>query len=99
LRQQYGGSFNRVPSASLNGQYRQQLIQYREKLQMAATTDVQIKEKFTQNKAGFDMISLSRGDLASRIPKSEGAEAIAHNPCVVALRDLLQQLDMCNIQK
>jgi hypothetical protein len=35
---------------------------------MAGTTDLQIKEKFMQNKAGFDLISLSRGDLSQRIP-------------------------------
>jgi hypothetical protein len=99
LRQQYGGNFNRVPSASLNGQYKQQLIKYREKLNMAATTDAQIKEKFMQNKAGFDLISLSRGDLSARIPRSSVGDAISQHPSVVALRDLLQQLDMLKIQK
>lgn len=44
---------------------------------MASTTDGQIKEKFIQNKAGFDLISLSKGDIASRIPKSAGSDAVA----------------------
>lgn len=52
-----------------------------------------------QNKAGFDMISLSRGDLAARIPKSITSDAVSQHPSVVALRDLLQQLDMIKIQK
>lgn len=99
LRAQYGGKFTRLPSASLNGQYKQQLIQYREKLNMAATTDGQIKAKFEQNKAGFDLLSLSKGDLSQRIPKSHSSEAIAQNPAAQALRDLMQQLEMIRIQK
>lgn len=39
LRAQHGAQLNRVPSASINGQYKQQLIQYKEKLGMAASTD------------------------------------------------------------
>ena len=66
---------------------------------MAAATDAQIKEKFMQNKAGFDLLSLSRGDLSQRIPKSMSVDAVAQNPAVVALRDLLSQLDMIKIQK
>jgi hypothetical protein len=32
LRQQYGPSFNRLPSASVNGQYKQSLADYQVKL-------------------------------------------------------------------
>ena len=66
---------------------------------MAGTTDAQIKEKFMQNKAGFDLISLSRGDLSQRIPQSVNVDAVAQSPAVVALRDLLSQLDMIKVQK
>lgn len=30
---------------------------------MAGTTDAQVKDKFMENKAGFDLISLSKGEL------------------------------------
>lgn len=64
---------------------------------MAGSTDAQVKTKFEEHRAGFDLLSLSRGDLASRIPKSAGSEGLAMNPAVYAIQDLLTQLDMIKI--
>ena len=66
---------------------------------MATTTDGQIKEKFEQNREGFALLGLSKGDLSQRIPKSDAAAAIGMNPATQALRDLMQQLEIIRIQK
>lgn len=66
---------------------------------MATTTDGQIKEKFEQNRDGFALLGLSKGDLSHRIPKSEAAATVGMHPATQALRDLMQQLEMFRIQK
>ena len=40
LRAQYGAAFNRPPSASVNAQYKQSIFEYKQKIEMASTTDV-----------------------------------------------------------
>lgn len=49
LRTQYGNKWNRMPSSALNQTFRQQLIEYGNKLQQASNTDEQINNKFSQN--------------------------------------------------
>lgn len=59
-----------MPSASVNGQYKQRIFEYKSKMEMAASTDIQIKEKFQSNKDSFDLLSKTRADVAALIPKS-----------------------------
>jgi hypothetical protein len=73
LRQQYGPLLDIMPSASVNGQYKQSLADYQVKLYEAATTDNQIKKKFEDNKAGFAILSKCRAEIAAMVPKSAGA--------------------------
>lgn len=49
LRQQYGATFQRLPSGTVNGQYKQSISDYKNKLQQAAVTDQQILAKFEAN--------------------------------------------------
>jgi len=53
LRAQHGAKFNRPPSSSVNAAYKQQIFDYKGKIEMAGATDVQIKQKFETNQAGF----------------------------------------------
>lgn len=46
LRSQYGVKFNRMPSASVNGAYKQSIQDYKNKLQQAQVTDQQILSKY-----------------------------------------------------
>ena len=70
LRAQHGQRWTRMPSASVNGQYKQSLFDYKQKMQMAGATDAQIKQKFESNKSSFDLLSKTRADVAAMIPKS-----------------------------
>jgi len=49
LRNQYQQRFNRPPSSTVNQQYKQQLFEYQQKLDMAVATDTQIKSMFERN--------------------------------------------------
>lgn len=68
LRQQHGAKFNRPHSSSVNGQYKQQMFDYKGKIEMASATDVQIKQKFEANQAGFQLLGKSRQELGASIP-------------------------------
>jgi len=39
LRNQHGAKFNRPPSSSVNATYKQQIFDYKGKIEMAAATD------------------------------------------------------------
>jgi len=82
LRQQHGQKWNRPPSSAVNGQYKQQIADYRGKMQMAQATDGAISQKYESNKAGFALLSKTRQDLASQIPQTAGAGDLAGNPSV-----------------
>ena len=99
LRQQYGAAFNRLPSASVNGQYKQSLADYQAKLQQAVNTDNQIKKKFEENKAGFAVLSKCRAEIAAMIPKSVGSQDISQNPVVITFNKALEDIDAITKQK
>lgn len=64
LRTQHGNKFNRPPSATVNQQYKQSLVEYRGKMDMAVATDTQIKTKFDSNQQGFMLLTKTRQELA-----------------------------------
>lgn len=99
LRQQYGGTFNRLPSGSVNGQYKQSISDYKNKLQQAAVTDQQILTKFDANKQGFALLAKTRQDIASLIPQQQNGQDLSNNTAVVAIKSCLDQLDEINRQK
>lgn len=66
---------------------------------MAASTDVQIKQKFEANAAGFAMLSKSRQELGQSIPANPNAAGIEQNPAVVAIKNALDQLDAIKGEK
>lgn len=73
LRQQHGAKFNRPPSSTVNAAYKQQIFDYKGKVDMAAGTDQQIKQKFETNTAGFKLLSKTRQELGASIPSSPAA--------------------------
>ena len=99
LRQQHGAKFNRPPSSSVNGQYKQQIFDYKGKIEMASATDVQIKQKFEGNTAGFALLGKSRVELGQSIPQNPNAGAVAGNPAVVAVKESLDKLDEIKLAK
>lgn len=64
LRAQNGSRWTAVPSASCNGQYKQSLFEFNQKMQMAAQTDQQIVQKFQENKQGLDILAKTKAELA-----------------------------------
>lgn len=99
LRNQYGANFNRPPSATVNGPYKQQLFEYKQKIEMAQATDAQIKQKFEANTQGFALLSKTRQDLASSIPQSADTASLCQNPSVVAVKQHLDELDLIKKEK
>lgn len=97
LRNSYGANFNRPPSSSVNGTYKQQIFEFKQKLEMAQGTDTQIKQKFEANTEGFKLLSKTRQDLAADIPSAGNTAALAQDPSVLAVKQCLDQLD--NIKK
>ena len=68
-------------------------------MDMAKGTDVNIKQKFEANKAGFQLLSKTRQDLASTIPVNPQAAQASQNPSVVAVKGALDELDAIKIEK
>lgn len=66
---------------------------------MAKGTDVNITQKFETSKDGFALLSKTRADIASQIPTSGNAEAVAQHPSVVAVKQALEQLDQIKLEK
>lgn len=99
LRAQHGSRWTAVPSASCNGQYKQSLFEFNQKLQMAGQTDSQIIQKFQENKQGLDILSKTKAELSEMIPKSQTNAAIAENAVVVGLRKALEELDAISKEK
>jgi hypothetical protein len=52
----------------VNGPYKQQIFDYKGKIEMASATDVQIKQKFEGNQEGFKLLAKSRVELGQSIP-------------------------------
>ena len=84
MRTQYGQKWNRMPSSSLNSQFKQSLTDYQSKLQMAANTDQQITQKFQSNQESLRLLSKPKSELGSMIPQSADTQALEQNPTVVA---------------
>ncbi len=89
LRTQHGARFNRPPSSTVNQAYKQSLMDYQTKIEMAAGTDVQIKTKYDSNTEGFALLSKTRQDLSAMIPQSANAGQISQDPVVVGIKDAL----------
>lgn len=99
LRQQYGPKFNRMPSQSVNQQYRQSINDYKNKLAQAQVTDQQILNKYNTNKQGFSLISKSRGDLVAMIPASQSNINVSSNPVVITIQKCLNDLNEISAKK
>ncbi len=84
LRNTYGSKWNRMPSNSLNMQFRQTLGEYQAKVQQAASTDEQITLKFQSNTDALQLLSKCKSDLCNMIPQSQDTAALVNNPTVVA---------------
>jgi len=85
LRTQFGTKWNRLPSSSLNGQFKHTIQDYKSKLEMAKSTDQQIEQKFKDNQENFQLLSKTKNELAQMIPQVEGAQEAASQPPVVAI--------------
>jgi len=66
---------------------------------MAQATDVQIKQKFEANKAGFALLGKTRQELGASIPANPQAAAAEQNPSVIAVKGALDQLDKIKVDK
>jgi len=66
---------------------------------MASATDVQIKQKFEANAAGFALLGKSRQELGASIPVNPAAAQALSNPAVAAVKDSLDKLDAIALEK
>ena len=59
LKNQYGDKWNRLPSNSLNAQFKQTLNSYKEKLSIAVSTDEHSKKQYAEVKESMAILALS----------------------------------------
>ena len=62
-------------------------------MQQAGVTDDQINQKFSANQEGFQLLSKTRAELAAMVPASQGAQQFESDPTIVAIKELLNQLE------
>jgi len=77
----------------VNATYKQQIFEYKQKIEMAAGTDAQIKQKFEANQEGFKLLGKSRAELGSSIPVNAAAAQASENEAVKAIKNALDQID------
>ena len=94
MRQQHGQKWNRLPSNSLNIQFRQSIQDYENKLNQADATDANITTKLNQNKESYRLISKTKQELSQMIPQSHNAQDFSSNPVIQTLKKCLEDLDV-----
>ena len=68
MRAKYQQKWARMPSASLNQQFKAQLGDYQSKAQMGMSADKQIEEKFAANSDKLKVLNKTKAELSSMIP-------------------------------
>jgi len=67
---------------------------------MASATDAQVQKSYGENKAGFDLLGLSRAELSAKIPVvSDSSSELEANPAVQKVKSCMDQLDAIKLQK
>jgi len=69
------------------------------KMGQAANVDVQITQNYEANKANFDLLNKSRGDLSAMIPASAAGVDLSKNPVVMTTQNALDQLNEISLKK
>lgn len=94
MRTQFGNRWNRLPSSSLNQQFKFVISDFAQKKLAASETDRKIEEKFkSQGEASLAILNKSKNELNALIPQSQIAKEISQNPVIVAVKQSLEQLD------
>ena len=75
------------------------MFDYKGKIDMASGTDVQIKQKFEANQAGFALLGKSRQELGASIPHNPAAAQAVSNPAVAAIAESLDKLNAIKLEK
>ena len=99
LRGQYREKWGRMPSQSLNVQFKTQLQDYSSKANMAESTDRQVEDKFSIHGESLKLLNKTRNELSALIPQSQGSKEISQNPAVVAIKQSLDMLDQLKEQR
>ena len=99
LRGQYREKWGRMPSQSLNVQFKTQLQDYSSKANMAESTDRQVEDKFSIHGESLKLLNKTRNELSALIPQSQGSKEISQNPAVVAITQSLDMLDQLKEQR
>ena len=68
FRAQYKEKWGRMPSQSLNGQFKTQLQDYSSKAQMAQTTDKTVEDKFAIHGESLKLLNKTKNELSALIP-------------------------------
>jgi hypothetical protein len=84
LRQTHGSKWSRMPSNALNVNLKNQLFEYKLKLEAAAATDKKVEEKFAQHGDSLKLLNKTRNELAAMIPQSQDQKEISSNPAIIA---------------
>ncbi len=63
MRQKYGNRWNRMPSSSINAQFKQNIQEYTAKMQQAVQTDNIIESKFKEHGQAFALLSKTKNEL------------------------------------
>jgi programmed cell death 6-interacting protein len=92
LRAQWGERWSRTPSERLTETIRTEGARYRQIIDNAVNADGIVRDRYSQHRAGFELLSKSDGEIESSIPSAKPAASLRGLPVVNELQDLMRQV-------
>ncbi|XP_067933589.1 programmed cell death 6-interacting protein-like [Watersipora subatra] len=92
LKEQFGEKWNRTPSDKLTGSIRADGEKYRSIINNAVQADTVVKEKYSGNKRGFELLSAPIDQLQSSLPSGSAVGSLNDSAAVKQLRSLMADI-------
>jgi hypothetical protein len=93
LRKEHGNKWMRPPSNVTNMSFKQSIIDYTAKLDVAAKCDEKTKNLIQENAKYFELISLDKEKLIEKIPVKSETTNLSGTETAKAIKDLLNEID------
>jgi hypothetical protein len=93
LRNEHGNKWIRAPSNTTNMTFKQSIIDYTAKLDVAAKCDVQTKNSIQENAKYFELISLDKEKLIEKIPVKSDTTNLSGTETAKVIKDLINEME------